>query len=170
MMEDRHKTVLTRGDRALKPIIWISSFAAVLVLAPVITTLSADAHHASGPFYDDSKSVELVGTVLRFNFRNPHSFLFIQAENEDGEMVEWEIEMGAAVSMSRRGWNPETIKAGDPIRAVGQPSRAPGTYGVCCAQLTKPDGSRIALVRSETDGVPMQMVAYVPSTADEFSQ
>ena len=75
--------------------------------------------------------------------------------------------MGPAVSMSRRGWTPETIEAGDPIRVVGQPSRAPGTYGVCCAQLTRPDGSRIALVRTETDGVPMRMVAFVSSTADQ---
>ena len=53
----------------------------------------------------------------------------------------WEIEMGAAVSMSRRGWTPETIKAGDEIKVVGQPSRAPGTFGMCCAEVTKPDGS-----------------------------
>ena len=76
-------------------------------------------------------------------FRNPHSFLFINGENEDGEMVEWEVELGAAVSMRRAGWTPETIRAGDPIRAVGNPSRAEGTYGICCAQLTRPDGSRI---------------------------
>ena len=35
----------------------------------------------------------------------------------------------------------ETIKAGDQIKVVGQPSRAPGTFGICCAELTKPDGS-----------------------------
>ena len=151
----------------MKPLLWISSLATVVVVGLVATGLPVEAHHASAPFYDDTKSVEVVGTVLRFNFRNPHSFLLVQAENEAGEMVEWEIEMGPAVSMSRRGWTPETIKVGDPIKVVGQPSRAPGTHGVCCAQLTRPDGSRIALVYSETDGVPMRMVALVSSTADE---
>ena len=151
----------------MKPLLWISSLATVVVVGLVITGLPVEAHHNSAPFYDNTKSVEVVGTVVRFNFRNPHSFIFIRAEDEDGEMVEWEVEMGAAVSMSRRGWSPETIKAGDPIKAVGQPSRAEGTYGVCCAQLTKPDGSRIALVRSETDGVPMRMVAFVSETTDE---
>ena len=151
----------------MKPLLWISSLATVVVVGLGVTGLPVEAHHSSAPFYDDTKSVEVVGTVLRFNFRNPHSFLFIEAENEAGELVEWEVEMGPAVSMSRRGWTPETIEAGDPIRAVGQPSRAPGTYGVCCAQLTRPDGSRIALVRTETDGVPMRMVAFVSSTADQ---
>jgi hypothetical protein len=87
--------------------------------------------------------VTVVGTVSRFIFRNPHSFLFIDGQNQAGEAVEWEVEMGAAVSMRRSGWTPETIGAGDPIKAVGQPSRAPGTYGMCCAQLTRPDGSPI---------------------------
>ena len=151
----------------MKLLFWISSLAAVVVLGLVITGLPAEAHHSSEPFYDDTKDVEVIGTVTRFNFRNPHSFVFIEAENEDGEIVEWEVEMGAAVSMSRRGWNPETIKAGDLIRAVGNPSRAEGTFGICCAQLTRPDGSPIQLVRLETDDVPLRMVAFVPLTSEE---
>ena len=93
----------------MKLLLWISSLATVVIVGFVITGFPAEAHHSSAPFYDDSKSVEVIGTVLRFNFRNPHSFVFILGENEDGEMVEWEVEMGAAISMSRRGWTPESI-------------------------------------------------------------
>ena len=127
----------------MKKLLLIASLAAVVCIGLLIARTPAGAHHNSTPFYDDTKEVEVVGTVARFLFRNPHSFLFIDGENEAGEAVEWEIEMGAAVSMRRSGWTPETIAAGDPIRAVGQPSRAPGTHGMCCAQLTRPDGSRI---------------------------
>ena len=151
----------------MKLLLWITSLAAVVVLGLVITGLPVEAHHNSAPFYDDTQEVEVVGTVLRFNFRNPHSFIFIEAENEDGEMEEWEVEMGAAVTMSRRGWSPETIKAGDPIRAVGQPSRAEGTFGICCAELTRTDGTPIQLVRLETDEVPLRMVAFVPSASEK---
>ena len=150
----------------MKPLFWIASLAAVVVLG-FITGSPTEAHHSSAPFYDDAQEVEVIGTVLRFNFRNPHSFIFIEGENEDGETVEWEVEMGPAVSMSRRGWTRETIKAGDPIRAVGNPSRAPGTFGICCAELTRPDGSPIRLVRLEADEVPLRMVAFVPSASEE---
>ena len=151
----------------MKPLLWISSLATVAALALVITGLPVEAHHASAPFYDDTKSVEVVGTVISFNFRNPHSFVFISGENEDGEVVEWEVEMGAAVSMRRRGWTTETIKAGDLIRAVGQPSRAPGTFGICCAEFTRPDGTPIALVRLEIGDVPLRVVAFVPSASEK---
>lgn len=122
----------------MKVILWIAGAAALAATAaPTI------AHHASAPFYDPEKSVEATGTVTRFVFRNPHSFLYVDAPGEDGETVHWEIEMGAAVSMARRGWTPDTIRAGDEIKAVGQPSRAPGTFGMCCAELTRPDGTPI---------------------------
>ena len=150
----------------MKAILWISSLAAVVALGFVLTTPPAEAHHSSTPFYDDTQDVEVIGTVLRFNFRNPHSFIFIEAENQDGEMVEWEVELGAAVTMSRRGWTRETISAGDQIKAVGNPSRAEGTFGLCCAELTQPDGREIQLVRLESDEVPLRLVAFVPSVAD----
>jgi hypothetical protein len=127
----------------MKRLLWVSSLVVVTVVGLVIARVPAAAHHSSAPFYDDTKRVEIVGTVERFVFRNPHSFLFINGDNGAGQMVEWEVELGAAVSMRRTGWTPETIRAGDPIKAVGQPSRAPGTFGACCAQLTRPDGSPI---------------------------
>ncbi len=151
----------------MKLLFWISSVAAVVVMGLVVAGFPAEAHHSSEPFYDDTQEVEVVGTVTRFNFRNPHSFLYIEGENDDGEMVEWEVELGGAVSMSRRGWTRETIKAGDPIRVVGNPSRAPGTFGLCCAELTQPDGSPIQLVRVGNDEVPLRLVAFVPSRSEK---
>ncbi len=125
----------------MKALLWV---VAVMVAAAALATgVPAMAHHSHSPFYDDSKSVEAIGTVTKFVFRNPHSYLYLEAPNAEGSMIAWEIEMGASVTMSRRGWTPETIKAGDPIKVTGRPSRAPGTYGMCCAELTKPDGSPI---------------------------
>ena len=117
--------------------------ATACLTAGFLTVAPAVAHHASAPFYDDTRSVEALGVVTKFVFKNPHAFLYLEGAGDDGGTIAWEIEMGAAVSMSRRGWTPDTINAGDEIRAVGRPSRAPGTYGMCCAELSRPDGSPI---------------------------
>jgi hypothetical protein len=127
----------------MKRLVWIASLLTVVVVGLIAFGRPAAAHHSSAPFYDDTKRVEAVGTVTRFLFRNPHSFIFIQGDNGRGQSVEWEVELGAAVSMRRSGWTPETIKAGDQVKAVGQPSRAPDTWGMCCAQLSRPDGGPI---------------------------
>ena len=122
----------------MRVLLWIAAAIAMSLLATDSPTI---AHHASAAFYDGNQSVEIQGSVTRFVFRNPHSFLYVDATDENGRTIGWEIEMGASVMMSRRGWTPDTISAGDEIKAVGQPSRAPGTYGMCCAELTRPDGS-----------------------------
>ena len=132
-----------KEGRSVRILLWTTAAVAAVAIMIALTGAPATAHHASAPFYDNTKSVEAIGSVTRFLFRNPHSFLFLDGEDENGGKIQWEIEMGTAVSMSRRGWSPDTIEVGDTIRAVGQPSRAPGTHGMCCADLTNPDGSSI---------------------------
>ena len=127
----------------MRILLWTAAALAATAVMAMLAGAPADAHHASAPFYDNTKSVEAEGVVTRFLFRNPHSFLFLDGEGEDGETIAWEVEMGTAVSMSRRGWTPQTIQVGDRIRVVGQPSRNPGTYGICCAEIMQPDGSPI---------------------------
>jgi hypothetical protein len=109
----------------------------------LLASLPAIAHHASTPFYDDTKTAEAQGTVTKFLIRNPHSFLYFEGTDANGQKVEWQVELGAASSMARTGWTAETIKPGLVIKAVGRPSRAEGSYGMCCARITRPDGSPI---------------------------
>lgn len=127
----------------MKLLLWTAAAVVAVAAVVVLTGAPAGAHHASAPFYDNLKSVEANGVVTRFLFRNPHSFLFLDGEDENGETIKWEVEMGTAVSMSRRGWTPQTIQVGDRIRVVGQPSRAPGTHGICCAEILRADGGPI---------------------------
>jgi Family of unknown function (DUF6152) len=111
--------------------------------AVLLTAASALAHHASGPFYDSTKKVEARGKITKFVFMNPHAFLYVDAPDAAGTMVNWQIEMGAPISLRRTGWTPDTMKVGTDVVAVGAPSRAEGTYGMCCARITRPDGSPI---------------------------
>ena len=103
-------------------------------------TVPAIAHHAASPFYDSSKKAEAQGQITRLLLKNPHSFIYFEAE-ENGKMVEWQIELGGAGSLARLGWNAETLKKGTVIKVLGQPSRAEGSHGMCCAKITHPDGS-----------------------------
>lgn len=113
-----------------------------LCSAGLLWTVPAVAHHSSAPFYDSAKTIERQGRVTRFLFKNPHSFLYFEA-SEAGTPVEWQVELGAAAGLARTGWTPETLKPGTEITVSGQPSRAEGSHGMCCARITRPDGSPI---------------------------
>ena len=115
-------------------------FATVLVGALAVPAL---AHHASGPFYDATKKVEITGKVAKLAIKNPHSFLWVNVDDK-GQQVEWQIELGTGAQLARNNLTVETLKPGTEIKVAGQPSRAEGSHGMCCiTMLMKADGSAI---------------------------
>jgi len=117
--------------------------ALVVIGALAIRVVPAIAHHSAAPFYDPTKKAEAQGTVTRFLFKNPHSFLYFEEVDARGQKTEWQIELGPAAQLTRTGWTPETLKPGTVIKVSGQPSRAEGSHGMCCARITRPDGTPI---------------------------
>jgi hypothetical protein len=122
---------------------WLAISAAALVTTLTWLVLPAAAHHASAPFYDPENRVEFEGTVTRWVFRNPHAFLFLDVEGPDGAVTEWQVELGAPVSIRRAGWTPDTLTIGQRVLVSGNRSRAEGSNGVCCVRMTRPDGTPV---------------------------
>jgi hypothetical protein len=101
------------------------------------------AHHAQAPFFDQERTVEVRGTVVRWIFRNPHPVLEVEAQNDNGEKVVWAVQFAPATVLAKRGWTDQTFKPGDAVIATGHPSRAAGTYGLEQRGLERADGSPI---------------------------
>jgi hypothetical protein len=101
---------------------------------------SAAGHHAQAPFFDQERTVEVRGTVVRWVFKNPHPVLELEAENDQGQKVVWAVQFAPATVLAKRGWTDETFKVGDAIVATGHPSRAPGTYGLEQRSIERADG------------------------------
>jgi hypothetical protein len=118
---------------------YLAAVASAVAVALLLTAASALAHHSTEPFYDRTKQVEVSGKITKFAFFNPHAFIYFQS----ADMVDWQIELGAPISLRRTGWTPETMPIGLEIKVVGAPSRAEGTHGLCCAKITRMDGSPI---------------------------
>ena len=59
----------------------------VLLLAG--TSLSA---HHSGEMFEPEKTVTLTGVVQEFRYINPHSWLIVDIDNEDGSTTTWGFE------------------------------------------------------------------------------
>lgn len=65
---------------------------AVIVIAATLPASSLLAHHSFAMF-DQSKSVELRGTVKSFRWSNPHVFIQLLVAKEGSDDEEWSIEM-----------------------------------------------------------------------------
>lgn len=125
----------------------IRALGAALGLAGLLVAAApAVGHHGTSVNYDSSKTITIVGTVTEFRWRNPHSALFVDVTDQDGNVTAFAIELPSPTLMSRGdlGWTRHTFKPGDHIEFDVHPSRtgAPVAVGGCT------DGCRV-LVNGE---------------------
>jgi hypothetical protein len=94
-------------------------FAVVCLFAFSGTAL---AHHG-GSAYDTAHPLTLTGTVKQFQFIQPHPLITLDAKDDQGNMVEWSVEMTAPNHLVHYGWTGKKLKPGDEITVVGSPSK-----------------------------------------------
>ena len=109
-------------------------------LAAVCLTIAsaAFAHHSFGATYEISKEIKLDGKIVQFVYRNPHSFVHVEAPDPAGAQQRWAIEWAGTAQLTGQGITRDTLKVGDAVTVVGRPSRVPGEYRVLMVNLKRP--------------------------------
>ena len=102
------------------------TFSGVVVIAAVLTlgAASSFAHHAFYSTYDRDKVIKIEGTLKEFMWRNPHSYVRVEAPDEKGETQMWVIEWAAPAQLTENGVTNNTLRPGDHIIITGHPGRA----------------------------------------------
>ena len=108
--------------------------AAMLALLAV----QAVAHHSHGN-YDVNNYVELQGRVSELLWLNPHTWIYLEVEDEPGEPVVWALEGGSPGALTRKGWQPDSVQAGDRIKVRCHQLRD-GSNGCLLGFVTPPGG------------------------------
>ena len=108
------------------------------ITAMLLAGVAAYAHHSYAATYDVGKEVKLEGKLIQFTFRNPHSYVTIQAPDTSGTMRRWSVEWAGTSQLGNRGITQETLRVNDAITIVGRPSRVPGEYRLLMVNLTRP--------------------------------
>lgn len=87
------------------------------------------AHHGSNISYQLDKTITVAGTVTEWEFVNPHPQIYFDVKDERGEVAHWAVELLPTPSMMKNmkvGWTRTTMKPGDQIKLVCNPSRVEG--------------------------------------------
>ena len=77
------------------------------------------AHHSFSAEFDIEQPIALTGKVTRMQWSNPHGWIYIDVENDDGSVTNWALETSAANNLIRRGWKREDLPAGTTIVVEG---------------------------------------------------
>jgi len=114
----------------------------VLAIALIVLASSqASAHHSFAATYFENKTVSIEGKLVQFLFRNPHSFVHVEAPDEKGQIQRWAVEWGGAGQLGGQGVTSQTLQAGDIVTITGNPGRNPEDHRIRMVSLRrKSDG------------------------------
>jgi len=98
----------------------------------------AFAHHSFAATYDPDRKIKIEGTVKEFIWRNPHSFIKIEAPDDKGVMQIWTTEWAAPTQLSEAHLTRTSLKAGDKVVVQGQPGRDVDAHRIRVTSVMRP--------------------------------
>jgi hypothetical protein len=125
-----------------------------LTAAVIIAIVSpASAHHSFGR-YNMSELSEIEGFVNKFEWSNPHSWLFVDVAKGDEAPVTYGFELQSVGEMLRRGWTKTIVKPGEKVKVKFRPLHDGNPAGLLVS--AEKDGKRIG---NSVDPPPVEVPA-----------
>ena len=128
----------------------------VLLVAGLAVSGSVWAHHAFSAEFDANLPIQLTGKVLQVDWINPHSWVHLAVESEDGTTQVWELEAGTPNTLVRSGLTRTLLAPGTEVTVRGYQSKDQLCNPSCKGSgrdITFPDGSKLFMGSSGT-GAP----------------
>jgi len=116
---------------------------ALLVSLLAGATSLAVAHHSFAAF-DITTEKTVTGTVKRFNYTNPHTWIWLDVANDQGGVDTWGFEGMSPNYLARRGWTRNTLKPGDKLTITFRPLRD-GENGGMFLSAKRPSGEVLTM-------------------------
>lgn len=132
-------------------------------LVLVVLSSPCFAHHGVAPHYDANKPVTIDGVIAKFDFINPHSFVYIETIDDTGNKQLWQCETASRAVLARNGLREDMFKIGERVRLEGIAGRRNPT-GCAFRVAYFSDGS---VLRSNTlFGPTLASAAEIPSESN----
>jgi len=90
---------------------------AVLAAVPVL------AHHSFAAEYDSNAPITVEGTVTKVEWTNPHSYVYVDVKDANGNVVNWAVEGYPPNTLRRTGFTRDLMKQGDVVTINGWRAR-----------------------------------------------
>ncbi len=122
---------------------------AIASTAAMLLAGAAAAHHSTAMFAWGKEVKIASATVERWEWTNPHTFLYVTVPGPGGD-EHWAFEGMSPNHLGRIGWNKRTLNVGDKIALVYYPLKD-GRKGGFDVMVTLPNGQILKQLTSPTD-------------------
>jgi len=95
----------------------------LLTTVALAICVPVNAHHSFAAVFDVDVSVAVSGSVTKVEWMNPHAWIYVDVEDDNGDSENWAFELGSPNGLMRRGWSRKSIQVGDAISVAGYRAR-----------------------------------------------
>ena len=113
----------------------------------------AEAHHAFTAEFDANAPIRLEGKVVRVEWVNPHTWIHLEVQQDDGSSRVWMVEGGTPNVLARRGLRRDCLPAGTELVVDGYQAKDLSAAMANAHNVTFRDGRRF-FVGSSGTGAP----------------
>lgn len=110
-------------------------------------------HHAFGAEFDPDAPIRLQGKVVKLEWVNPHAWIHIEVNKDDGTKEVWMVEGGTPNTLLRRGLTRDTLKIGTELIVDGYQTKDHSLKRANGRDVTFTDGRKMFMGSSGT-GAP----------------
>ncbi len=121
----------------------------ITIAGLLLAAVPGNAHHAFASVFDRDDPIALTGTVTKVEWMNPHTWIYIDVENEDGDVENWALEMGSPNTLVRRGWRHNSLQVGHRVTVAGFRARERDLTGAV-RSVTLSTGERLFGAQDES--------------------
>src|SRR5215831_12315465 len=125
------------------------------VIALLAASLPALAHHSFQAEYDQTKPLTLVGKLTKVVQENPHGWIYLDAKNAQGKIVNWALEIPPPNVLRRNGFDrgiyEMLMTSGEDVTVTAYAAKD-GSKHAWAGGLTKADGQTVITL----GGIPPQ--------------
>jgi hypothetical protein len=130
-----------------------SSFASLVIVALLLSSVALFGHHSEAAQFDTSKPIKVTGTVKKVEWMNPHVWFYVDVKDQNGATTTWGfsgLPPGMAV---RKGFTKDTLKIGETIVVQGFRAKD-GSNNASGLSVTFSDGRQVFPGALEVGTIP----------------
>lgn len=118
---------------------WLKiSFGALGAVGGLVSAIPAYSHHSFAAYYFEDRTITIEGTLVELDYRNPHVWIHIAAQDNNGRVGRVSAEWSNPSRLSQQAITKDTLKPGDRLIMTGSPPRDPTEYKMHVKRIERP--------------------------------
>jgi hypothetical protein len=111
-------------------------FSILIIITTLCSSMAVLSHHSFSAEFDVGRPINITGAITNVEWTNPHAWLHLAVEDEQGNIQHWAVEMLGVNAIVRSGMTPQTVKNGNVLSITGFGSRD-GTNTANASSVTR---------------------------------